>query len=264
MRSPHALIWRMAEGFVLQSCVMRILLLSDIHANLFALETALHAAPTHDGVWCMGDVVGYGPHPNECIARLRELDALTLTGNHDQAALGNVPLEHFRDTARRALEWTQQVLTAESLAWLKMRPPMQRLAQYGVTLVHASPRSPIWEYIDGPRVALENFAYFDTPICFFGHTHQPILYRLRAGDRVFSTRELANGQSYVLEHMTLLNPGSVGQPRDGDPRAAFGIYDTVTHTFVMYRIAYEIAKTQRAMQQVNLPARLIARLEIGE
>jgi diadenosine tetraphosphatase ApaH/serine/threonine PP2A family protein phosphatase len=249
---------------MLQFIKVKILLCSDIHANLVALETVLRAAPTHDTVWCLGDVVGYGPHPNECIARLRNLNALTLTGNHDQAALGNVPLEQFRDTARKALEWTQQVLTAESIAWLQARPPTQLLARYGVTLVHGSPRSPIWEYIDGPRAALENFAYFDTPVCFFGHTHQPILYRLRAGDRVFSTRELANEQSYVLEHMTLLNPGSVGQPRDGDPRAAFGMYDTDTQTFVLYRVAYDIAETQRAMQQVNLPARLIARLETGE
>lgn len=242
---------------------MRILLLSDIHANLVALETVLRVAPAHEAVWCLGDVVGYGPHPNECVARLRELDALTLTGNHDQAALGNVSLDQFRENARLALEWTQHALTAESAAWLTARAPKQILMSYDLTLVHASPRDPIWEYIEHSRRALENFAYFDTGYCFFGHTHQPRAYHLRVQDRVLAPSLLPEGKPYALAPKLLLNPGSVGQPRDCDPRAAFGIFDTDRRIFEPHRVEYDIAATQRAMTKVGLPAALVARLAHG-
>jgi predicted phosphodiesterase len=242
---------------------MRILLISDIHANLVALETVLQHAPAYDAVWCLGDVVGYGPHPNECVARLRGLDGLSLTGNHDQAVLGNVPLAQFRDNARLALEWTQRVLTPESCAWLAARPPKYTLAQYDLTLVHASPREPIWEYIENAQLALENFAFFDTPFCFFGHTHQPIAYQLRVADRVLEADFLPENKPYLLAPKLLLNPGSVGQPRDGDRRAAFGMYDTDTQILVHHRVEYDIAATQRAMTNVNLPHRLVTRLAQG-
>ncbi|MBI4675488.1 MAG: metallophosphoesterase family protein [Chloroflexi bacterium] len=242
---------------------MRILLLSDIHANLVALETVLRVAPAHDAIWCLGDVVGYGPHPNECVARLRSLDALTLTGNHDQAAIGSVSLSHFRENARLALEWTQQVLTPASCAWLAERTPQQTLAAFDLTLVHGSPRDPIWEYIENAPRALENFAFFDTAFCFFGHTHHPIAYQLRVQDRVLAPRLLADRKPYALAPKLLLNPGSVGQPRDGDSRAAFGIYDTDTRVFEPRRVEYDISATQRAMTNLNLPAALIARLAQG-
>lgn len=242
---------------------MRILLLSDIHANFAALEAVLRAAPPHDGVWCLGDVVGYGPKPNECVARMRQLEALTLTGNHDQAALGNVPLELFRDTARQALEWTRRALTAENAAWLAARPTAHELRAHDLTLVHGSPRDPIWEYIDGPRVARENMSCLKTAFCFFGHTHQPKAYQLTQKDRMLVTLSLVNAQPISITPRLLFNPGSVGQPRDGDPRAAFALYDSNAGSLTLYRVDYDVAVTQRAMRQALLPIRLAERLANG-
>lgn len=241
---------------------MRILLLSDIHANLGALEAALRAAPPHDSVWCLGDVVGYGPQPNECVERLRQLDALTLTGNHDQGALGNVTLELFRDAARRALEWTRTALTADNAAWLAARPSMQHLRAQDLTLVHASLRDPLWEYIDKPRVAYENMARLKTAYGFFGHTHHPAAYHLQA-DGMLLKLSLAPNEPVAVTSKFLFNPGSIGQPRDGDPRAAFALYDSGAGTLTLHRVEYDIAVTQRAMRQLHLPVRLVERLSHG-
>ncbi len=241
---------------------MRILLLSDIHANLVALDAVLRAAPPHDGVWCLGDVVGYGPKPNECVARLRELDALTLTGNHDQAALGNVSLELFRDTARQALEWTRRELTSENAAWLAARPVTRPLRVYDLTLVHGSPRDPLWEYIDEPLIAYENMAYLKTAYGFFGHTHQPAAYHMQP-DGMLVKQSVTPGNPLLLQAKVLFNPGSVGQPRDGDPRAAFALYDSAACTVTVQRVEYDIAATQRAMRQAYLPMRLVERLAQG-
>lgn len=242
---------------------MRVLLLSDIHANLVALEAVLARAPAFDAVWCLGDVVGYGPAPNECVARLRDLDALSLTGNHDAAVIGRFPTDHFRDVARRAVEWTRQVISPESRAWLEAREPLLVLPAHDLTLVHASPREPIWEYIDAPDVALENMPYVNTYACLFGHTHRPIAYCLRAADRVLSTHFLPEATPYPIEPKTLLNPGSVGQPRDGDPRAAFAILEPEARVLTHYRVEYDIPATQRAIREAHLPYALAARLERG-
>lgn len=242
---------------------MKILLLADIHANIVALETVLTNAPAFDAVWCLGDVVGYGPAPNECVARLRGLDAFALSGNHDQAALGKLPLSEFSEGARDALIWTMRALTPESRAWLAARPLEYILPQYDLTLVHASPRDPIWEYIENQNVALENFAFFETAFCFFGHTHRPITYRLREQDKILRTEFLPESKPYLMLRKLLLNPGSVGQPRDGDSRAAFAIYDTDAQWVMHFRRNYDIAAVQRAMTKVGLPAHLIARLAQG-
>lgn len=242
---------------------MRILILSDIHANSVALETILTTAPAYQAVWCLGDVVGYGPAPNECVARLRGLNALTLMGNHDRGALGALPLDQFHEKARAALEWTQRVLTPESRIWLAGLGSEPVVTEFGVTLVHASPREPIWEYIEDPNLALDNFPFFDTPFCFFGHTHRPIAYRLRAQERILRVDALPERQPYPLEPKLLLNPGSVGQPRDGDRRAAFALYDSDAQTLVSYRTEYDIGATQRAMANAGLPYSLIKRLAEG-
>lgn len=242
---------------------MRILLVSDIHANIVALEKVLTYAPAHDAVWCLGDVVGYGPAPNECVARMRGLGALTLSGNHDQAALGKAPLAQFRENARMALEWTRRMLTPESFRWLETKPLKQVLPEQNLTLVHASPRDPLWEYIDSERVAVENFPDFDTAFCFFGHTHHPIAFRLRVPERALRVQALTHKLPYVMAPKLLLNPGSVGQPRDGDPRAAYAVYDTETQFLTPHRIEYDVAATQRAMANAGLPHRLIKRLAEG-
>ncbi len=248
---------------MLQSLAMRVLLLSDIHANLVALEAVLRRTPAYDAVWCLGDVVGYGPAPNECVARLRGLGALTLAGNHDVAAIGNAPLEVFRSGARLALEWTRRVLTPESKAWLAALEPKRILPEHHLTLVHASPRDALWEYIENEHVASENFPHFETDMAFFGHTHQPIAYRLRETEKILRTAILPESKPLPLEPKLLLNPGSVGQPRDGDPRAAFALFDTETQFITPYRMEYDIAAVQRAMANANLPHRLIARLAQG-
>jgi len=242
---------------------MRVLLLSDIHANVVALEAVLATAPAYDAVWCLGDVVGYGPAPNECVARLRGLDALSLIGNHDAAVIGRVPTTHFRDVARRAIDWTRSVLTPSSRAWLEACEAMLTLSEYDLTLVHASPREPIWEYIDGTEAALENMPHFDTYACLFGHTHRPIAYRLRQADRILTAAVLPEQTQYPLEPKLLLNPGSVGQPRDGDPRAAFAVLDPASRLLTHYRVEYDIGATQRAMFNAHLPYELAARLERG-
>jgi diadenosine tetraphosphatase ApaH/serine/threonine PP2A family protein phosphatase len=191
------------------------------------------------------------------------LDALTLLGNHDAAVLGQIPLAEFREGARRSLEWTKQVLTPESCAWLHAHVPKIALPGQDLTLVHASPRSPIEEYIVDADIALENMEHFDTSFCFFGHTHQPVAYRLRTAERILRVDFLPENRGYQCLPRLLLNPGSVGQPRDGDPRAAYALFDTASQILTSYRVAYDIAATQRAMERAGLPYRLIARLEHG-
>lgn len=242
---------------------MRILLLADIHANLAALEATLRAAPPHDGVWCLGDIIGYGPKPNECVARVRQLEALALTGNHDQAALGNIPLELFRNTARQALEWTRQTLTPENAAWLAARPTLRQLRAHDVTLTHGSLRDSIWEYIDKPKTAYENMAYLETAYGFFGHTHHPAAYHLQA-DGMLVKLTITPDHPLTLLPKLLFNPGSVGQPRDGDPRAAFALYDSSAGTVTAQRVEYDIVATQQAMRQAHLPLPLAERLATGD
>lgn len=242
---------------------MRILLLSDIHANIVALETVLADAPSYDAVWCLGDVVGYGPAPNECVARLRALNGLTLAGNHDLAVVGALPLDDFRDVARAALEWTIRNLSPENVEWLKTLDPARCLQDKDVTLVHASPRSPALEYINSAQTALENFPFFETSFCLFGHTHRPIAYHLRAQDRVLATSYLPEHRQYPLEPKLLLNPGSVGQPRDGDARAGYAILDLDSQLLSYHRIGYDVEATQHAMLSAGLPYFLVKRLAQG-
>jgi predicted phosphodiesterase len=242
---------------------MRILILSDIHANNVALEKILTHAPAFDAVWCLGDVVGYGPAPNECIARLRGLDALSLMGNHDKGALGQLPMEEFSQGARDVLVWTRKVLTPENRIWLEGNAAEQVLPEFDATLVHASPRDSIWEYIEDEYDALDNFPFFDTSFCFFGHTHRPIAYRLRETERVLRVTPLMERVPFVLQRKLLLNVGSAGQPRDGDNRAAFGIFDTDAQVLTPYRMEYDIPAVQRAMTNAGLPRRMIERLAHG-
>ena len=242
---------------------MRILVISDIHANDTAFEAVLkHSEGQWDFVWCLGDVVGYGPDPNECVERLKALPQLCLAGNHDWAALNRLDIKTFNPDARRAAEWTQETLSAENTRFLEHLPVTFVIGDY--TLAHASPREPIWEYILEPAVATLNFPHFETPYCFVGHTHQPVIYSLPDGSgnatssppRYNEAREL-NGQRQII------NPGSIGQPRDQNPDAAYGILDMRSGVFEHRRIPYDIRAVQRRMMDNNLPERLITRLEHG-
>ncbi len=242
---------------------MKILVISDIHANLTAFEAVLaHCQGEWNFVWCLGDVVGYGPDPNECVDLLRTLPQLCLAGNHDWAALNRLDVKTFNPDARRAAEWTQATLTAENTRFLEKLPVTFVIGEY--TLVHASPREPIWEYILEPTVATLNFPHFETPYCFVGHTHQPVIYTMpdaassaqSKAPRYFEAHQL-NGQRQII------NPGSIGQPRDQNPKAAYGILDISSGIFEHRRIPYDIRSVQRRMQAHNLPERLITRLEHG-
>ena len=194
------------------------------------------------------------------MARLGEVGAQGVRGNHDAAALDPAMAEWFNPDARRAIEWTALRIGPATRAWLAGLP--ERREMDGLTLVHGSPRDPTWEYVMTAPDARSNLAAFATPHLLFGHTHVPIAYR-DVGGRM-EVLSPADGSSLMLEgRRTLANPGSVGQPRDGDPRASAAILDTVTSTLTWRRVAYPIARTQAAMRAAALPSRLVARLEHG-
>lgn len=241
---------------------MRVLIISDIHANFVALETVLaDAGDNYDAVWCLGDLVGYGPDPNECVECVRTLSNLTcLTGNHDKAAIGDIDISAFNADARLAIHWTQQALKPESREYLISRP--ERVIHGRYTLVHASPRQPVWEYILDRHTAKVNFGHFETPYCVVGHTHIPIMFLESEGDVVECRPNYDEILAFDSERL-IINPGSVGQPRDSNPDAAYAVLDTEKDYWEYRRIPYEVAETQRRMAAHGLPARLIARLQKG-
>ena len=245
---------------------MRVLVLSDIHANLAALEAVIEdaAAIGFDKVWCLGDTVGYGPEPDACVARLRGLDATVVVGNHDWAAIGRMDVDEFNPEAGRAVLWTQAHLSPLSLTWLKSLPDEPQVVE-DFTLTHGSPRDPVWEYILRPADAAENLQWFDTSFCLVGHTHVPVLYIRHAADGKIQRQVPTFGKAIPLQADTrgILNPGSVGQPRDNDPRSAYAILDTERMTWLARRVAYPIEVTQAHMRAAGLPERLINRLAFG-
>jgi predicted phosphodiesterase len=241
---------------------MQILVISDIHANLTALEAVLADAGEIDAAWCLGDLVGYGPDPNECIQRVRELpELICLIGNHDAAALGQIDLASFNPEARLAVQWTQEVLTPASRDYLRGLP--ERLVRDPVTLVHGSPRQPVWEYLLDARTATRNFDYFDTPYCFVGHSHLPVIYQLRE-EYPMAKLVIPEPQSHIdLTPRAILNPGSVGQPRDHNPLASYALFDPDELTWDYRRVEYDIASVQARMKEFGLPERHILRLSAG-
>jgi diadenosine tetraphosphatase ApaH/serine/threonine PP2A family protein phosphatase len=241
---------------------MRILVLSDIHANVTAFEAVLaDAAGDWDQLWCLGDVVGYGPDPNECVALLQEQPHVALCGNHDWASLGRVDLDIFNPIARSAIEWTRRQLTDASRTYLESLEPLR--VEHPFTLAHASPREPIWEYITDARVARANMAHFDTPYCLVGHTHVPVIFYQQDSEEIDMQRP-SYGRARPLDGgRYIINPGGVGQPRDGDPRAAYAILDTDALTWEHRRVAYDVLETQSRMADHKLPAPLVARLQYG-
>jgi predicted phosphodiesterase len=241
---------------------MRILVLSDIHANLNALEAVLSAAGEFDAAWCLGDLVGYGPDPNDCVARVRELpNLLCIIGNHDAAALKQIDIDTFNPEARRAIVWTRRSLSESSVAFLNNL--QEKITEGNVTLTHGSPRHPVWEYLLDTRTAMINFEYFDTSFCFVGHTHLPVIYSPQNNRHMAHLTIPEANQQITLPERAIVNPGSVGQPRDRDPRAAFAIYDSQDNTWHYQRVAYDIVAVQARMQQFGLPERHIHRLAAG-
>jgi len=239
---------------------MRIAVLSDIHSNLPALNAVLEAIGSVDAVWHLGDVVGYGPAPDAVVARLGEIGAVGVRGNHDAAACGGREIEWFNPEARAAMEWTRGAISPATRAWLEALP--ERLVEGPFTLVHGSPRDPTWEYITSVPVARASLAVLTTRYGLHGHTHVPIAYREDDG----RVEPITPGDGSVLgldARRVLINPGSVGQPRDGDPTASWLVVDTDRDRCTWHRVAYDIAAVQAAMGQAALPARLVERLSYG-
>ena len=240
---------------------MRVLIISDIHANLTALETVLADAGPADAVWCLGDLVGYGPDPNECVALVRALPHLTcLVGNHDMAALGEIDVAEFNPEAQIAVEWTRAAINDETRRYLRSLPERGKFNRY--TLVHGSPRKPVWEYVLDRHVACANFPYFDTPFCLLGHTHTPVRFVEQKG-YCHEYPPVYNGPLKLGPDRLILNPGSVGQPRDRIPDAAYALLDPDTDTFEYRRSAYNIPSVQKRMRAARLPEKLISRLAGG-
>ncbi len=244
---------------------MRCLIISDIHSNLAALETVLEDAPDFEQIWCLGDIVGYGPDPNECVEKLRDYPHICVAGNHDWAIIDLLAIEDFNSDAQQACRWTQEQITAENREYIENLPTC--LLEEGFTLVHGSPRFPIWEYIFYPSVAKSNFAYFDTQFCLVGHTHAPVVFRYwmdQDGNELCEPFSLPlNGAVLLGEDRLIINPGSVGQPRDGDARASYAILETEDITIEHYRVPYPVEITQKKMRDQGLPSRLISRLSYG-
>jgi len=241
---------------------MRRLILSDIHANLVALEAVLKAAAGQwEEVWCLGDLVGYGPRPNECVVLVREQKHFSLSGNHDWAVLGKLDSSEFNYEAQTAVSWTRNTLTEDTRAYLETLPAMAVVDSF--TLAHGSPRHPVWEYVMEYETAAENFAYFETQVCLLGHTHMPMFVMEQAGGDLFGLEPEPGKVVSLGQERCMINPGSVGQPRDNDPRAAYAILDTTARTWEFMRVDYDIAETQRQIRQEGLPDALASRLSRG-
>jgi predicted phosphodiesterase len=246
---------------------MRYLILSDIHGNLTALDTALKAAK---GRWqkavCLGDLVGYGPEPNEVIDRVRSLRAEVIRGNHDKAVSGLVDAEDFNPLARAATLWTRDRLLPANVEYLTQLPKGP-VTLDGFSIVHGALQDED-EYVFGPAQALEGLLDSPSPVTFFGHTHIQGGFALRDDQVTVQNLKPAPGTSFAslpIEKGTsyLLNPGSIGQPRDGDPRAAFAIADLEKRSVEFWRVPYDVESVQNRMVQAGLPEPLILRLSFG-
>ncbi len=245
--------------------ICRVLILSDIHANLPALDAVLEdASGDYEAVWCLGDTVGYGPWPDECVKRIQELDAATVIGNHDWAALGRMDVEDFNPEARRAVLWTADHLSEESKAWLGALPSRPVEAE-GYTLTHASPRDPIWEYVIYPAVALPTSPTSTLAAAWSVTRTCPRIHVVGPGEKKSTMLAPLYGERMQLKETAraILNPGSVGQPRDNDRKAAYALLDTELGLWEPRRVEYNIEQTQHGMRLAGLPERLINRLAFG-
>ena len=242
---------------------MRVLVISDVHSNRTALEAVLADAGTVDATWCLGDLVGYGPDPNECVEIISALPNLTcLKGNHDAAALDGMSLAVFNADARRSLVWTQANLSQTALKFLRGLPEsMQRIGE--VSLVHGSPRDPIWEYVLNTVTARLNLDKFDTPWCFVGHSHLQCMFEMDGNRDMVELKIPPPDIPYQLADRAILNPGSVGQPRDRNPQSAYAIYRTENHSWEPRRVPYDIAAVQKRIRAQGLPEKHAARLAEG-
>ena len=242
---------------------MRALILSDIHSNLEALEAVLEDAQKWGGfeaIWVLGDTVGYGPDPAACLALLRGYDLLAVAGNHDHGATGKISIEDFNNAAYTATAWTAQQLSPEEAEFLNQLPEVATAEPF--TLVHGSLREPLHEYLINQEAALATFGLMPTRFCLVGHSHFPFICLENQGNPSFV--DFIEGQEFRLgDDRWIINPGSVGQPRDRDPRPSYAVYDGQERTLWHYRVAYDIKRTQDKMRRAGLPQALISRLDHG-
>lgn len=243
---------------------MRIAIVSDIHSNHPAFEAVLRHAEAVgrvDGLWCLGDTVGYGPHPNECVALLRRNEHRAVAGNHDLAACGKMGTDEFNEAAAEAAHWTAGQLSDGARPYLAGLPLI--VTEGDFTLVHGSLRWPEWEYLLSSEQAQAHFELQRTPYGLVGHSHLPFVCEEHEGSPP-TLRPAADGERVELgEQRLILNPGSVGQPRDGDPRASYALYDSAAPVVTYHRVEYDIAATQQAMEAARLPRWLSERLSYG-
>ncbi len=241
---------------------MKVAVLADVHANLPALETVLQHAEREgaERVWVLGDIVGYGPDPDAVVRELKARDCAAVMGNHDAAAVGILTTADFNPVAAAAAEWTANAIEEDTRAFLRGLPPVLELGE--VTLVHGTLREPLWEYLITYEAARAHFERQRTPLSLVGHTHVPLLLRERGGE--IAVERPVPGQRIPLgDDQLCLNPGSVGQPRDGDPRASYAILDLAEGWATIHRLEYPIALTQERIRAAGLPEALAARLSLG-
>jgi diadenosine tetraphosphatase ApaH/serine/threonine PP2A family protein phosphatase len=242
---------------------VKYVVISDIHGNLEALEAVCKEIETvcPDKILCLGDLVGYGASPNECVASARRISHIIVAGNHDFGAVGKTDIAYFNMYAREAILWTAKKLKKEAFDYLLARP-LAAVIDDRIRVVHATPSEPErWNYIFTHEQALEEFDAFEEEICFIGHSHQPAIYELMDKETLIVNAgrvHVRDGRRY------LVNAGSVGQPRDGDPRACICIYDTDAGEITMRRVEYDIEGAKRKITDAGLPAVLASRLTWGE
>ncbi|HET9029409.1 MAG TPA: metallophosphoesterase family protein [Candidatus Aquilonibacter sp.] len=240
---------------------MKYAFVSDVHGNIESLERALALVGDDDTVLCLGDIVGYGPNPNECVGMIRARAQNAVLGNHDLAALENFGVEYFNDAAKAAITWTQSVLTDDNRAWLNGLSYELRFPDF--LMVHGAPVN-YFEYILDKRTAAKAFANTDAPLIFIGHTHIAE-YWVQEPDGTIGHKHMQNGGELVLEEgrRYIVDVGSVGQPRDLNPEASFALYDSGERRVEWIRYPYPIADVQQKIHEVHLPDYLALRLESG-
>jgi diadenosine tetraphosphatase ApaH/serine/threonine PP2A family protein phosphatase len=241
---------------------MRVAVVSDIHGNIHALAAVLQALADDDvgELWCLGDLVGYGPRPNECCAAVDGRASVCLVGNHDLLALDGAAREgEFNPDAAEAGRWTRSVLDGRSRAFLEKLPSQAEVN--GAQLFHGSPRDPVWDYVLSREGMVEALELTSEPLVLVGHSHVPFAFSAE-GELAFGPG-LAGAEAELAGLRWVLNPGSVGQPRDADPRASYLVLDLTARRAFFRRVAYDVERTQREIREAGLPETLAARLATG-
>lgn len=241
---------------------MKVGIISDIHANLPALNVVLERLKAADQIVCLGDIVGYGPNPNECVKIIRDLNIPAVAGNHDKASTGQMDTTDFDKNAAEAIIWTGEKLSKENLEYLRSLPLSLEFEEFEI--VHGSLRDPLSEYITSIAEAVPTLEEMKKPLCFVGHSHRPICV-VKTKDGKYDGWQLGDGDVVRLKtfEKALVNVGAVGQPRDGDPRASYAVYDDEKKETSLFRVSYNIEKVQEEMRKAGLPEPLVERLKYG-